>query len=147
MAQNSLLSGVVALKIGDSNVFLLDANLEKDEIISISNGTQNYIPIQQIVNNKVKISLANLPLEAGNYSILKKEQPIKNISLNFDRQESNLFENNAATLLKDQNVNPSIEAVFNTLQTDRTDQQIWKWFVMLTLLFLVIEILIQKFVK
>lgn len=147
MAQNSLLSGVVALKIGDSNVFLLDANLEKDEIISISNGTQNYIPIQQIVNNKVKISLANLPLEAGNYSILKKEQPIKNISLNFDRQESNLFENNAATLLKDQNVIPSIEAVFNTLQTDRTDQQIWKWFVMLTLLFLVIEILIQKFVK
>jgi hypothetical protein len=40
-----------------------------------------------------------------------------------------------------------IETVFNTIQTDRTDTQIWKWFVVLTLLFLVLELLIQKFVK
>ena len=40
-----------------------------------------------------------------------------------------------------------IESVFNTIQTDRTDTQIWKWFVWITLLFLVLELLIQKFVK
>ena len=40
-----------------------------------------------------------------------------------------------------------IETVFNTIQTDRTDTQIWKWFVILALLFLALELLIQKFVK
>ena len=40
-----------------------------------------------------------------------------------------------------------IETVFNTIQTDRTDTQIWKWFVILALLFLALEVLIQKFVK
>ncbi len=146
MAQNSLLTGVVALTIGNSNVFYIDAALEKDDIISIANGEQSFIPIQQIVNNKVKIALTNLPLNAGNYSILKKDTPIKNISLNFDRQESNLFENNS-TLLKDENVATNLASVFDTLQTDRTDQQIWKWFVLFTLLFIIFEILIQKFIK
>ena len=40
-----------------------------------------------------------------------------------------------------------VETVFNTIQTDRTDAQIWKWFVILALLFLALELLIQKIVK
>jgi hypothetical protein len=50
-------------------------------------------------------------------------------------------------VLSDFKVVDRIETVFDTLQTDRTDNEIWKWFVILTLLFLVTEIFIQKFVK
>ena len=45
------------------------------------------------------------------------------------------------------NVVNDIETLFDTLQTNRTDNAIWKWFVILTLLFLVTEVFIQKFLK
>ena len=41
----------------------------------------------------------------------------------------------------------SIDILFNSLQTDRTDNQIWKWFVIFALLFLVTEMAIIRFVK
>jgi hypothetical protein len=41
----------------------------------------------------------------------------------------------------------SIAAVFDTLQTNRTDNQIWKWFLIFALLFLVTEMAIIRFVK
>jgi hypothetical protein len=71
---------------------------------------------------------------------------VNDISFNYDRSESNLsaVSENVATDFKKLN---DIETIFDTIQTDRTDSQIWKWFVLLTLLFLVIEVLIQKFVK
>jgi hypothetical protein len=47
----------------------------------------------------------------------------------------------------DFNIINDIETVFNTIQTERTDTQIWKWFVIFTLLFIALELLIQKFVK
>ncbi len=140
--QNSLL----AFPLGKTNTIVIAAAVEKDEIVSLTNATQRFIPIQQIVNGQVKITLANLPLDAGNYQIEKKEHPIKNISLNFDRQESNLFDLKRS-LLKEEQVMTNLARILDTLQTNRTDQQLWKWFVWLTLLMVVLEILIQKFIK
>ena len=51
------------------------------------------------------------------------------------------------SVLSDYTIINDIETVFNTIQTDRTDTQIWKWFVIFTLLFIALELLIQKFVK
>jgi hypothetical protein len=41
----------------------------------------------------------------------------------------------------------SITNVFDTLQTNRLDNQIWKWFVIFALLFLVTEMAIIRFMK
>ena len=41
----------------------------------------------------------------------------------------------------------SIKSLYNTLQTDRADNQIWKWFVIFALLFLITEMTIIRFVK
>jgi hypothetical protein len=54
--------------------------------------------------------------------------------------------NTNTTLPKVNYVNNS-ETVLNTLLAERTDTVLWKWFLMATLLFLLIELLIQKFVK
>jgi hypothetical protein len=71
---------------------------------------------------------------------------VQNISFNYSRTESNLALANPNAVANYKEID-DIETVFNTIQTDRTDTQIWKWFVVLTLLFLVLELLIQKFVK
>jgi len=149
MAQSSQKTGINALTIGENSPFLMDALLSKDEILeikSLSEDAEKFIPMQQILNNKVKLTFNDFPTEAGNFGIYKKEELLKKISFNYNRTESDLASSSEA-LLSDFNVIDSIDNVFDTLQTDRTDNEIWKWFVFLTLLFLVTEILIQKFLK
>ena len=80
------------------------------------------------------------------FGVYKKEELVKNISFNYNRTESNLATANE-NLLSDYKIINSIETVFETIQQDRTNTEIWKWFVILTLLFLVTEVFIQKFVK
>ena len=146
MAQNNFKSGVIALPVGKNSIFVVEAELNKDDILTIRNEESSFIPSQQLLNNKVKITFGEMPTEAGNYTILKKEEPLQTISFNYDRTESNVNEENSV-LLEDYEQLDSVETVFEKLQTERTDQQIWKWFVWFTLLFLILELIIQKFVK
>jgi hypothetical protein len=150
MAQNTQKTGVSALTIGNNNAMLIDANLTKDEIVNLKNTSkkegENFIPIQQILNKKVKLSFNDYPEEAGNFGAFAKDKLLKNISFNYNRSESNLAEPNL-DLLNDFKKIDTVATLFDTIQTDRTSNEIWKWFLVLTLLLLVAELLIQKFVK
>ena len=146
MAQNSQKTGVNAITIGENQPFIVDALLSKDEILTIKNADESFIPVQQLLNTKVKMTFNDNPLLAGNFGIFNGQNEIQNISFNYTRTEGNLANINTDIAADFEKTN-NIETVFNTIQTDRTDTQIWKWFVWLTLLFLVLELLIQKFVK
>ncbi len=146
MAQNDSKTGVSAITIGANKPLVIDSQLTKDEIVSVKNKTENFIPVQQILNNKAKLTFNDLPHQAGNFGVFKKNALIKNISFNYSRTESNI-DDSGADLLSDYKIIDSIETVFDTIKADRTDTQIWKWFVIFALLFLVAEIFIQKLVK
>lgn len=146
MAQSAQKTGVSALTIGNNNTLIIDALLGKDDILNIKNEFENFIPTQQLLNNKVKLTCNDYPEDAGNFGIYKKEELLKNVSFNYKRSESDLS-NISENVLSDYKVEDNIETVFNTLQTNRTDNEIWKWFVIFTILFLVTELFIQKFVK
>jgi hypothetical protein len=102
--------------------------------------------VQQILNNKVKMTFNDTPTEAGNFGIFKTENFLQNISFNYNRTESDLALVNEDAASEFTIIN-DVETVFNTIHTNRTDTQIWKWFVIFTLVFLALEFLIQKFVK
>lgn len=146
MAQSSQRSGVNAITIGESQPYIIDALLTKDEIVSVKNSTEKFIPVQQVLNTKVKMTFNENPVEAGNFGIFNVDKLVQNISFNYNRTESNLALTNESVASNFKVIN-DIETVFNTIQTDRTDTQIWKWFVIFTLLFIALELLIQKFVK
>ncbi len=139
-------NGVNALNISDNNPFYVDANLSKEEILKIKNDTETFIPVQQILNGKVKMMFNDLPQQAGNFGVFNKTENIKNISFNYDRAESDLDKVNESAL-SDYKTIDSVNTVFNSIQTDRTDNQIWKWFVIFALLFLLTEMAIIRFVK
>ncbi|HQE35068.1 MAG TPA: BatA and WFA domain-containing protein [Flavobacterium alvei] len=139
-------NGVNALSISDNNPFYVDANLSKEEILKIKNDTETFIPVQQILNGKVKMMFNDLPQQAGNFGVFNKAENIKNISFNYDRAESDLDKVNESAL-SDYKTIDSVNTVFNSIQTDRTDNQIWKWFVIFALLFLLTEMAIIRFVK
>ena len=146
MAQNTQKTGVNSLTIGENQPFLVATNLSKDEILEVQNENEKFIPTQQILNNKVKLQFNDYPIFAGNFGIYKKDEVVRNISFNYNRSESNL-EQSQSQLLSDYKVVKSIDSVFNSLLSDRSNDEIWKIFVILTLLFLFLEVLIQKLVK
>jgi hypothetical protein len=146
MGINNQNNGVNALTIGNNNPFFIDATLSKDEILKVRNETETFIPVQQILNDKVKMTFNDYPEQAGNFGIYNQKERLQNISFNYNRTESDLAQANKEAL-SDYKTIDSIETVFNSLQTDRTDSQIWKWFVIFALLFLVTEMTIIRFVK
>ena len=146
MAINKQNKGVNALNIGDNNPYMVDINLSKDAVLNVKNESETFIPIQQILNTKVQLTFNNYPEQAGNFGIYKQKERIENISFNYNRTESDLSQVNE-NLLSDYKTLDSIATVFDTLQTDKTDNQIWKWFVIFALLLLVTEMAIIRLVK
>jgi Aerotolerance regulator N-terminal len=146
MGINNQNNGVTALTIGNTNSFLVDVTLSKDEILKAQNDFESFIPVQQILNDKVKLTFNDYPEQAGNFGIYNQKERLQNISFNYNRTESDLDQANENAVSEYKTID-SIDTVFNSLQTDRTDNQIWKWFVIFALLFLVTEMAIIRFVK
>ncbi len=146
MAQNSNKTGISAITIGTNESLILDALLTKDEVVTVRNSATDFIPMQQVLSNKVKLSFGDYPEEAGNYAVYKGEKNLKNISFNYARTESNLALQNKA-ILDNFTVTKSVATVYDDIQSERTANELWKWFIIGTLIFLLLELLIQKFVK
>ena len=146
MAMNNQNNAISALIIGNNNPHFTDASLNKDDILTVKGSDEQFIPIQQILNNKVKMIFNDYPEQAGNFSIYNKKEWLENISFNYNRTESNLAAANE-NIVSNYKTTESITSFFDTLQTDRTDNKIWKWFVIFALLFLLTEMAIIRFVK
>ncbi len=131
--------------IGSAKDILIDKALEKEAILTIKNGRDQFIPMQQLIGNKVKLNCGDYPGTAGNYGIYKASEKVENMSFNYVRNESDLDAN--LLQLGDCKQASSIESVIDTWKSNQTDSDIWKWFVLLSLLFVILEVLIQKFVS
>ena len=146
MAQNSGKTGITAITIGENQSLIIDALLSKDEVVTVKNDETDFIPMQQILNNKIKLSFGDYPETAGNYSVVKNNEVLKNVSFNYPRTESNLSLQNE-NILKDYTKTDSVSTVYNDIKSQRTASELWKWFIIGTLVFLLLELFIQKFVK
>ena len=145
MTQSNLKTGVNSNTLGNNNPIFIETTLEKDAILKVKNNTENFIPLQQISNGKVKLTCTDNPTTDGNFEVFNGNQSISNLSFNYNRTESDLENKSSAT--DDFKSEANVETFFEKLQVNRTDNQTWKWFVLLALLFLVLEIFIQKVVK
>ncbi|PVX44785.1 putative membrane protein (TIGR02226 family) [Flavobacterium sp. 103] len=146
MALSKLNNGINANTIGNNSSYIVSVLLSKDEILTVKNSEEQFIPVQQLLNNKVQLFFNDYPEKAGNYTIYDSKKAIENISFNYPRTESNLDQVNES-ILSDYKTSDSISTIFDTLQTNRSDNQIWKWFIIFALLFLALEMAIIKFVK
>jgi hypothetical protein len=146
MTKNNETTGFSAITIGQESPYFLDIKLKKDDIVSIGNEGEKYIPNQQIIQNKVKLNFYDEPKKAGNYQVYLEDKTIDNISFNYAKNESNLLEKNKDNTANFEKIN-ELSSFFKDLKESRTHTNYWKWFVILGLICIVAEILIQKFVK
>jgi hypothetical protein len=132
--------------IGNKNTFDVETQLLQDNILSLVKEDMSIIPKQQYFNNKVVISTIETPSIAGIYTIKNKNEAIKNVSYNYNRDESNLDYRTISTL-KNTTISSSITEIFDTIKSDTKVNALWKWFVIFALALLIIEMLILKYFK
>jgi hypothetical protein len=146
MGQNQGKTGINAFTIGENENLILETSLAKDEVVSIQKDGYSFIPMQQILNAKCKLSFGDYPEIAGNFDVMKGTNSLKKISFNYPRTESNLTQVSTTNFENFTKIN-NISTALNDIASERTSNEIWKWFIFATLLLLITELLIQKFVK
>ncbi|WP_296685516.1 BatA and WFA domain-containing protein [Flavobacterium sp.] len=146
LSQSQEKNGVTARTIGNTDSYFVTTNLDKEGVLTVKNETEQFIPMQQILNAKVKMEFGEHPKQAGNFAVFNTKKWIQNISFNYNRSESDLFQNNEK-LLSNTNQIDSMATVFERIQSENNDSQIWKWFLIFALLLLVTEMAIIRFMK
>lgn len=146
MAKQSLALPKLYYEIGKQNLYSISISLKQDEILKISDSLNTFIPLQQTKKNQVNIATENNPSNAGNYSITKDDIVIDKVSYNFDRQESILTYSNPNNW-DNTNLYNNVGDLFDNIALDNKINSFWKWFVILALLFLLIELVILKIYK
>ncbi|MFV0540939.1 MAG: BatA domain-containing protein [Aestuariibaculum sp.] len=132
--------------IGKKNTFDVEVSLQQDDIITLSNGTENLIPKQQYFKNKVVVNTLETPNISGIYTIKDKTGNIKNISYNYDRNESTLAYIPLSEF-KNIKISESVAQTFDSIKSNTKVNALWKWFVIFALVLLVTEMLILKYFK
>ncbi|MDY7395605.1 BatA domain-containing protein [Aureibaculum sp. 2210JD6-5] len=134
--------------IGKLNTIEIPTKLSKDEVLHLANDKENYIPLQQINPDKVIVTTEANPAQSGFTKMLHNGNIIGQIAYNFDRSESNLIYTNLEEYFGNaSNINYSknVESAFISLNNNTKITNYWKWFLMASILFLIIEILLLKF--
>ena len=146
MGRMSLKSPKLYYYIGEDNNFDVTTNMQQDAILKLKFENTEIIPQQQTFSNKVSVSTNETPELAQTYAITNNDVILEHISYNHNRSESNLSYQDLSSI---QNVSfsNSLPELLTTIKSDNNINALWKWFVILALLFLIIEMLILKYFK
>ena len=146
IGKQSLKLSQVYYYIGNENTIDIKTKLSQDDILSLNIGDQEVIPLQQTYSNKVQLITNELPNKAGTIEVKNKETVLKHLSYNYNRNESNLTYFDLYSI-KNAKVSNSVGSTINDIKSATNVNELWKWFVIFALAFLIIEMLILKFFK
>ena len=133
--------------IGNEYTYDVDVQLQQDNILTLISQTGSIIPQQQYFNNKISITTTDIPDISGIYTINNRDEGLMHVSYNYNRIESGLMYESLDIKNDNVTVSNSITNVFDILKSDGKVNELWKWFVIFALLFLMIEMLILKYFK
>ena len=136
--------------LDQENKIDIDTKLSKDEILSLSNSSTSFIPPQQTYQNKVSVITKENPAKAGFYHIIKEKDTLQSIAFNHPKEESLLKYldlNELKNQHKKMTVSNSVKDVFTEINNKNEVHWLWKWFLGLAIVSLLLEILILKFYK
>lgn len=132
------------------NTIEINKKIQKDEILTISNTTESFIPLQQSYPNKVKLATNDKPVLPGFYEISLKEEALETIAYNISKEESALnfySKNELFNASQNFEVYDSIEELFTEINQKNEVQWLWKLFLAIAIVSLLLEILILKFFR
>lgn len=132
--------------IGKEHTIDITTQLSQDEVLTLHKNNESLVPLQQTYTNKVALITNEYPDKAGIYEVKKEQEILKRLSFNYQRNESQLVYHDISTLV-DGYSTTSIASAIDTLKSASNVNALWKWFAIFALAFLIIEMLILKFLK
>jgi hypothetical protein len=136
--------------LSDENNIEVKTSIKKDEVLKITGESIDFIPLQEVAHNKVRLTTFEQPVESGFYKITNNNKTIKNIAFNYNRQESELIYEDLKSEFKNMKnvtISDSVKETFTELKKQRDIKLLFKWFLGMAVLFLLLEIFILKFFK
>ncbi|CAM1368633.1 conserved membrane hypothetical protein [Tenacibaculum litoreum] len=132
--------------IDKQNTIDIDKQLGKDEVLSIVTNKDSFIPLQQTFQNKTRITTKDQPLVAGFYQIQQENNVLRNVAFNYDKNES-ILDFLTFSEANDMTISTSVKNTLENINDENKIQWLWKWFLGLAIVSLLLEILILKFFK
>jgi flagellar biosynthesis/type III secretory pathway M-ring protein FliF/YscJ len=96
------------------------------------------------MGNKIRLFYDENPQSPGLYQTDAPQLPAKTVAYNYTRSES--LENNTIEF-KGTSSSETVAGLIELLNQDNRINQLWKWFLIVTLCFVILEVLIQKLIK
>jgi len=157
IAATGILTDQLYYTIGDSEPLQVNSiSMQGDAVFTIKSNISDFevIPEHRSVNSHIDIFLHDQIELATNYSLYHNEEILKGLSFNYDRTESDMTfystEELEAYLYDTGNTSVMIikggETPFvQTLKALSQGVHLWRWFILLALLFLGFEVLLLRF--
>ncbi|WP_339751889.1 BatA domain-containing protein [uncultured Winogradskyella sp.] len=146
MGLQSLKLSKLYYTIGEPNSIAIPTSIVQDDILTLTLEETSVIPLQKTYSKTVVLETDDFPNTAGILNVMNKDNALQNISFNFNRKESDLNYYDLARL-KNASVDSSLATTINTIKSSTTINALWKWFVIFALVFLIIEMLLLKYLK
>ncbi|UCD60742.1 MAG: BatA and WFA domain-containing protein [Flavobacteriaceae bacterium] len=143
---NSLKSPELYNTLGQLTTVDVKATMAGDNILKVTQNDYEFIPEQQSFANKTILSFDYNPTKDGIYDISEQSRFIQNISFNYPREESESKYLDLDILDSNAVIN-NLTGVIETMEKDDSVTELWKWFTIFALLFMLAEVLIQKIFK
>lgn len=155
MAISSNRSRKIAYTIGRDEVIEADHFVNSTDIVYKLRGESGeFIPEQRIIGAKAFLGIGNQVLQAGYYDLfLNQDTILAEYAFNYDRKESALdyttTEDLQAVSRNNINIIDILEESVLTARIEERSQGItlWRWCLILALLFLAVEVLLLRFWK
>lgn len=144
MGINSLKLPKLYHTLGRNQKVDISAQLPKDQILKVTHGDYEFIPQQKSFANKVSMYFNENPVTDGIFKVLDKNNFYRNLSFNYAREESNLNFMNISTI-NASSTNATITSLFEQMKSENAINAFWKWFAILAVLLMLVEVLIQKY--
>ncbi|WP_179347869.1 BatA domain-containing protein [Winogradskyella pacifica] len=146
MGLQSLKLSKLYYTIGQPNTIAIQTAIGQDDILTLDLDETSVIPLQKTYSKSVVLETEDFPNIAGILNVKNKETILQNLSFNYNRVESNLSYYDLSTL-NNATVDHSLETTINTIKSSTNVNALWKWFVIFALAFLIVEMLLLKYLK
>jgi Aerotolerance regulator N-terminal len=162
MASLSAKMDRIAYTFNEENISFFMPNAPKNANYKLKNGKLELIPIQKLIDNTLSLTLpksadlgSNMSMNAGYYELLIDNKKIRTLGFNHVAAESKMERNSPTEIKKIFENQPNVKVFdsifddgFKTAFADTSQgKPLWKYFVILALVFLFIEILLARYLK
>lgn len=137
-------------RIGLTNKIDIETKTRENQVVRILNSENSLIPLQSKFENKVRITTNAASLTPGFYQVLEGKDTIQTLAFNYPKEESfiNFMDLNELKKISQKGIiTGSISDVFEKINKKNQVHWLWKWFLTLAIVSLLLEILILKFYK